>query len=161
MRIDAQSRLEKRGRTVTQNNRVVVRYLDGRVLKGVTFDFLPNKGRFHVAHAKDAKKVSAISTSDLKAIFFVRSFEGRGEREHGKVPEQFAAAPGRKLRITFLDGEVVHGSTHAYTPGREGFFIVPADPEDNNERAYVFTHATKEIRLVPSDPPKVRAPSNR
>jgi hypothetical protein len=133
---------------MTSKIRVVARFLNGRTLKGVTWDFVPNKDSFHLAHAEDEKKVTTVSVAELKAVFFVRSFEGDRNRKDGNVPPRFATAPGRKLRVTFLDGEVLLGTTTAYTPGRQGFFVVPADPSENNERAYVFTHATKDVRFV-------------
>ena len=44
------------------------------------------------------------------------------------------------------------GAAAAYLPGREGFFLVPLDPEDNNERIYVYSHATKSVEaLTPSN----------
>ena len=133
---------------MTNKIKVVARYLDGRTVKGVTWDFVPNKDSFHLAHAADEKKVTTVSVAELKAVYFVRSFEGDRNRKDGNVPPWFTTAPGRKLRVTFLDGEVLHGTTNAYTPGRQGFFVLPADPNENNERVYVFSHATKEVRFV-------------
>jgi hypothetical protein len=85
--------------------KVVARFLDGHTLKGVTWDFVPNKDGFHLAHAGDETKVTSVSVAELKAVFFVRSFEGDRTRKDGRVPPQFATAPGRKIRVTFLDGE--------------------------------------------------------
>ena len=62
-------------------NRVVVRYRDGRRMKGFTWDFLPTKEVFHVADEKDEKKISEVSTRDLKAVFFVKTFDGDKNRQ--------------------------------------------------------------------------------
>jgi len=128
-------------------NRVVVRYADGRLAKGFTFDFLPNKDGFHLVDAEDERKVTAVAASELKAIFFVKSFAGSKAHRSGPPP-RWGKAGGQRLKVTFRDGEVVYGTTTAYTPGRRGFFIVPADDTQNNERAYVFTDATLSVEVV-------------
>ncbi|HKQ62895.1 MAG TPA: hypothetical protein VJS92_16500 [Candidatus Polarisedimenticolaceae bacterium] len=129
-------------------NKVVVHTLDGRVLKGNTLDFVPNKTSFHLVDAADERKVAQIPTRELKAVFFVRSFHGDRSYKAPKVIEDKTRAPGRKLRVTFRDGEVIHGTSYAYTPGRDGFFLVPADGQDNNERIYIFVHATREVEVI-------------
>ena len=60
-------------------NLVVARYMDGRIAKGTTYDFGPQKNTFHVISGKeDDQKVSnEIFLSELKAVFFVKSLEGR------------------------------------------------------------------------------------
>ncbi len=58
--------------------KVVVRYVDGNVLKGFTQDFLPNKDHFHL-HPFDqsvGREPVKIMVKDLKAVFFVKDFEG-------------------------------------------------------------------------------------
>jgi hypothetical protein len=129
-------------------NRVVVRYRDGRRLKGFTWDFLPTKEIFHVADEKDEKKISEISIRDLKAVFFVKTFEGNRERQPGYTLEDFRKVAGLKLKVTFLDGEVLYGTTNAYAPGRKAFFLLPADKTGNNDRVYVFAEATQGIESV-------------
>lgn len=129
-------------------NKVVVHFLDGRVSKGVTLDFVPNKESFHLSDATDERKVAKIATKELKAVFFVKTFAGDPAYAAVAPSGDLIKAPGRKLRVTFLDGEVVHGTAAAYTPGREGFFLIPADPRDNNERIYVFAHATRGVETL-------------
>ena len=57
--------------------KVVVRYSDGKLIKGFTQDFFPNKEHFHLVPA-DSPSNGAIevSTKELKAIFVVRDFSG-------------------------------------------------------------------------------------
>lgn len=129
-------------------NRVVVRYRDGRKLKGFTWDFLPTKDLFHVADEKDEKKISEISTRELKAVFFVKTFEGDKNRQPGYSLDSFKKIPGLKLKVTFFDGEVLYGTTNAYAPGRKAFFLLPADKTGNNDRVYVFAEATSGIEPV-------------
>ncbi|NND84988.1 MAG: hypothetical protein HKN46_07540, partial [Acidimicrobiia bacterium] len=55
---------------------------------------------------------------------------------------------GRKVTVHFEDGETLHGYTTGYSPARAGFWVTPADPESNNERAFVVTAATTSVEFV-------------
>lgn len=133
-------------------NKIVVRYRDGRMLKGHTADFLPTRPSFHVVPT-EAKSVAAkgtleIQLAELKAVFFVKDFTGNKAYQETKAfaPEQ--RVPGRKIRIEFEDGEVLLGTTMGYQPSRPGFFLMPADPKSNNERCYVVSAAVKRVEFV-------------
>ena len=140
-------------------NRVVIRYRDGRKQKGYTWDFLPNKEVFHVADEHDERKILEVSTRDLKAVFFVKTFEGNRLHKPDYTLEAFRKVPGLKLKVTFEDGEVLYGTTNAYAPGRKAFFLLPADKKGNNERVYVLAEATKSIEPMLSVP--VGSPASR
>jgi len=131
-------------------NKVVARFVDGRIVKGMTADFFPGKDLFHVIEASapvEAKPLE-IHTEDLKALFFVKDFAG--DPQHAERNEFDPSHPpvGRQIRVAFKDGEVLVGTTTGYQPGRPGFFIEPADAESNNERCYVVTAAAKEISFL-------------
>jgi len=130
-------------------NKVVARYIDGRLVKGMTADFFPNKDRFHVylATAPGDEPVEIVTT-DLKALFFVKDFDG--DPDHVERNEFDPARPpaGRALRVVFRDGEVLVGVTTGYQPGRPGFFITPADEESNVERAYIVASSTTEVSFI-------------
>jgi len=51
-----------------------------------------------------------------------------------------------KVRVDFLDGEVIYGMTHGYSPSRKGFFVFPADKDTNNERVFVIREATAAVK---------------
>ena len=125
-------------------NKVVVHYRDGKIVKGYTYDFSPNKYIFHVVDANDKDRVTEISTSQLKALFFVKTFEGnKNHPDPGHFSmEQFKNSPGLKVKVTFFDHEVMYGSTHGYAPNRKGFFISPANKEINNDRVFVVKDST-------------------
>ncbi len=59
-------------------NKIVVRYQNGRLTKGFTSDLMPNKDVFHVVLMNDppGTKPVIINMQDLKAIFFVKDFVG-------------------------------------------------------------------------------------
>lgn len=129
---------------------MVVRFADGRVLKGMTADFFPTKDVFHVSvagAAADAEPVE-VKRQDMKALFFVKDYDG--DPQHVKRNEFDPARPpaGRAIKVTFKDGEVMVGTTTGYQPSRPGFFVEPADPESNNERCYVVMAATEQVSFL-------------
>lgn len=125
--------------------KVVVRFLDGRLLKGNTDDFAANRPSFHLWPAGGGP-IEEVQCKDLKAVFFVKDFGGDPQRQD-KVA--FSAArddnQGKRAVVQFKDGEVICGYTLAYTPDRKGFFVTPADPAGNNIRVYVLAHATRAV----------------
>jgi hypothetical protein len=124
---------------------VVAHFLDGRVLKGMTQDFAPHKPTFHLfpAHGAPSRGVT-LPLDQLKAVFFVRSFDGnRQHTGHDAFPMD--RGQGRKVLVTFLDGEVLAGFTTGYSPGKTGWFLIPADPQSNNERVFVVTSAVSKV----------------
>jgi hypothetical protein len=133
---------------MNETNQVVARFLNGRMLKGTTRDFFPNRTSFHVL-AIGSQAPEEILCKDLKALFFVRDFSGNPEHRDF---QRFAGGPaeasqGKKIAVHFKDGEFVCGYTLAFRAERDGFFILPADPKSNNLRLYILAHATREVRV--------------
>jgi hypothetical protein len=125
---------------------VVARFVDGRTLKGTTYDFLPGKPAFHVhVNGNEKAKAETVQMADLKAVFFVKDFSGASER---KDRYDFATTQGygRKAQLTFQDGEEIAGFTNGYNPASQGFFLIPANAEGNNTRVYVLNKAIKSFR---------------
>jgi hypothetical protein len=129
--------------------KVVARYIDGRIIKGLTQDFFPNKDRFHVSPAnKPPGETIEILLKVLKAVFFVRDFAGDAQYNERKGYSQGDKPSGRKIEVTFKDGEVLVGTTLGYDPNRPGFFLFPADPKSNNIRVFAVTTAVKRVRYL-------------
>ena len=129
--------------------KVVVRYSDGRLIKGFTEDFFPNKERFHLMPADNPSGGAIeVSIKDLKAIFMVRDFVGDPLYKERKKYMEGEKPSGKKVEVTFTDGEVLVGSTLGYDPKRQGFFIFPADPKSNNIRVYVVSFAARKVRYL-------------
>lgn len=128
---------------IVNANLVVVTFKDKSVLKGTTSDFLPNKETFHLE--EENGNISMISTEQLKAIFFVKDLTGNKNYNE----EYIDAVPGggKKLRVKFLDGEVIVGYTQGYSKDRPGFFVVPGDKGSNNLRIFVIRSATESIEM--------------
>ena len=125
-------------------NRVVVKFKNNTVSKGKTNDFFPNKTQFHLEEMNG--DIVEISIEDLKAIFFVKDFEGNKNHKDNYSDE--IAAGGRKIKVVFFNGETVVGYTSAYSPDRQGFFMAPADLQGNNERIFVIKSATEKIEFL-------------
>lgn len=126
-------------------NTVVVHSTDGTIQKGVTNDFFPNKETFHLSE-KETEEVREISLRGLKAVFFVKSFEGNPE--YRERPDRERVGFGKKIEVRFRDGETLIGFTQGFSPNRTGFFVFPADPESNNDRVFVLNAATEEVRFL-------------
>ena len=131
--------------------KVVMRYLDGRVVKGSTLDFSPNKPSFHLFPVGTEAPGTAIEVAlhELKAVFFVRDFAGRPHYEERKQFAETERPPGRKVEVTFKDGETLVGYSVSYDPKRPGFILFPADPASNNLSVFVVFTAVQKVRDLP------------
>jgi hypothetical protein len=131
-------------------NKVVARFIDGRIVKGATVDFVPTKDRFHVSveMAAAGSKIVEIDIKDLKALFFVKDLAGDPQHSEQKEFDTSHPPVGRRIRVAFKDGEVLVGTTHGYQPGRPGFFLVPADAGSNIERCYIVSGSTREVAFL-------------
>jgi len=127
-----------------EQNKVIVHFKGGKILKGVTSDFLPNKTEFHISDLNG--KMENIEVSRLKAVFFVKDMAGDGNHEYSY--EDVVVAGGRKIKVEFSDGETIVGYTLSYTPDRQGFFITPADFQGNNERIFIVKAATTNVTFL-------------
>ena len=131
-------------------NKVVARFADGRIVKGMTTDFSMDRDTFHVTEPPpDPGWVrTEIPVSELKALFFVRDFDG--DPDHVERPSLDSAPPigERRVQVTFADGETLLGNTSRYQAAHPGFFLVPLDAGSNNERCYVVGASTREVYFL-------------
>ncbi|MRR10003.1 hypothetical protein EG831_08030 [bacterium] len=130
-----------------KESKLVVRYLDGHVIKGHTLDFSSTKDSFHVVPLDGGASVE-VRLPQIKAVFFVKDFAGHreGDERAGYDPGQKII--GRKLRVTFGDGEVLAGVAEVYMPNRKGFILFPSDRTSNAERVFVVNAAVKELTFI-------------
>ena len=131
-------------------NRVVAHFMDGRLLKGTTQDFFPNRSSFHLQPADGGQAVE-VRCKTLKGLFFVKEFAGDAKRRdlRGFLTAPGETARGKKIAVRFKDGELLCGYSLSYLPDREGFFMFPSDGGSNNLRIYVIAAATVEVRAGP------------
>ena len=124
-------------------DKLVVRFINGTVMKGQTNNFFPDKTLFHLVTLEG--KIIRIDTQEVKAIFFVKYYEGNKLRmDHYN---DLLAGNGKIAKITFFDGEHITGFAQDYSPDSHGFFIVPTDRENNNSRVFVLQAATAKIEF--------------
>ena len=128
------------------HNRVVARFADGRVVKGTTQDFSVSRDSFHVIPPDVGATPIRVNVPALKAVFFVKDHTGDKDYNEKKAFEKLV--PGRKLQVTFRDGEVLVGSSTAYDAARPGFFMTPADPKSNNDRIFVVMKAVRAVAFI-------------
>jgi hypothetical protein len=125
-------------------NKVVARFKDGTLMKGTTVDFFPNKLGFHLTLTNG--EIVEIAVENLKALFFVKDLDGN--KDHKEEYVDTVPGGGRKVHIEFIDGEIVIGFSQGYSPNRQGFFVVPADIQSNNERFFVVASATRKVSFI-------------
>jgi hypothetical protein len=126
-------------------NKIVIRYANGKIKKGTTEDFFPNKDKFHISDRMNGEYLE-INIKDLKAVFFVKNFEGNSKyRERNDIAR---AGLGRKIKVHFKDGETLVGYTQGFSRDRAGFMFFPSDPNCNNEKAFIIITATDKVDFV-------------
>ncbi len=132
--------------TVVRMSRVVVRYLDGRMIKGTTEDFAPGTDQFTILTEK-GETVRVQGFAGMKAVLFVKTLEG--DRLH-QEEKDFAIASqfGRRTVVVFEDKEEMPGYTLPGQTEQPQFFLFPVDPKANNAKVYVIREATTEVRFA-------------
>jgi len=145
-RADVQQRLERP--EVRGWNKLVVRYLDGRLLKGYGRDFQPTRGSLDLWNEPDTNPESrmTIPFAHLKAVFFVHDFIGNPAHSAAADAED-PSARGRRITITFVDGEVLRGTTLGYSQNASGFFLFPLDATTNNTKIFVLAGAIRHMQF--------------
>jgi Family of unknown function (DUF6982) len=128
-------------------NRVVVAFLDGRRLKGYLFNFSALKESFRLfpSEPEEEKSGSDVYMKDLKAVFFVKDLTG--DQGYKETPGAGEIKHGRKVVVTFQDGEELSGATDAYNAQKLGFFMFPLDPKSNNLRIFVVNKNVRQVAL--------------
>ena len=132
--------------------KVVVKYEDGKIIKGWIADFRPDRETFilHPLIEYSEEERLDINFDSLKAVFFVKDFAGdKNYKKVRKFDVKTKVTPGqRKLIVKFKDGENLYGTSHSYGRYKIGFFVYPIDPKDNNERIFVIHSAVESLRLM-------------
>lgn len=119
--------------------KAVIKFLNGEILKGEVLRFSPETGRVKV-FTKEGEKV--IDLLKLKAIFFLR---GEGE---GPSKDKLLKIGGKRLRVSFADGEELTGYTYGLHPLGVGFYLFPIAKADSNEKIFVIKGNTIMIQTL-------------
>jgi hypothetical protein len=130
------------------NNHVVARFADGRIVKGTSLDVDPKRPTFHVR--TPAGEMIDVAMADLKALFFVRSFEGDSAKTdaHEIAPTDPRMRGARLVEVKFKDGELITALILRYPPNQSFFFLTPVDASSNNVRILVNSAFVESTTLV-------------
>lgn len=130
--------------------KIVVQYADGRVIKGYTQNFSPNKPTFQIyqRYPEFLNEPIEVVVKDLKRIFFVRDFWEKRNHNGQKVFLNGSKLPGKKVEVTFKDREVMKGSVLGYESQRSGFFFFPDEPCSNNIKVFAVSQAVGQLSYL-------------
>lgn len=128
-----------------QTQKVVIHYLDGRLLRGYSKFFF--HGQSHVRIQNLRRRTVRVPLEEVKAVFFVRRLRGRRDYHEEKRFTTGSPRFGRRVEIRFRDGEVLRGRALDYRPEDSGFYLKPSDPESNNEMVFVPLTALRRVKV--------------
>ena len=97
-----------------------------------------------------AGQVVLLPYPEVKAVYFVRDFEGDREHVERKVFTSRPKLDGLWLRMKFKDNEILDGiiPNNLLLFTDKGFTVVPPDPFANNQRIFVPKAALSELLVL-------------
>src|SRR5438309_2287919 len=127
--------------------KIVAHLRTGKLLKGYTDLPLPTDPAGVVAsvpvmlpkqialETEDTHRKHTIPVSSLKALFFVKSFEGNPQYAEIKFFNGEPKIEGLWVHLAFADGERLEGIVHNSLSflNEAGFLMKPPDPNSNNQ----------------------------
>lgn len=120
---------------------VVACYGNGKTRSGFTAEFTPTNGCLEItAEPTPSSKPLTVPLTELRTIRFAKDRARDDDRAAAVV-----AAKGRKLRVTFADGQLLEGTTDSYRRSAPGFFVQPLDPQSDDERVFVIGSSTLQV----------------
>ncbi len=142
--------------------KIVAHLRTGKLLKGYVELPVPTDSNGLVAtvpialpkqisvEATDTKHKHSINLTTLKALFFVKSFQGNPQYSEIKFFNGEPKIEGLWVHLTFSDNEktegIVHNSIGFLT--EPGFLMKPPDPNSNNQAVYVLKESLTHFRVV-------------
>lgn len=143
-------------------HKVVVHLQNGTVQRGyyqeplpLTLDALLEKPYHHIPSPlvltdPEDGKAFEVDTSNVKALYFVKSFEGAKEKLSIRFYTHGPAVHGIWVEIRFKDGEVLEGIIQNSLRHlvEDGFLLTPSDPESNSHVVYVPKNSITDYRVL-------------
>ncbi|MFZ5908110.1 MAG: DUF6982 domain-containing protein [Nitrospirota bacterium] len=130
--------------------KVVLNFLDRRILKGHMEDFSPQDNRIVLSDQSSRKQTVALN--ELKAVFFVRTFGG--DKGHKESKSFTGTSSGKRVLVRFRDGETIVGHLEGNVPWQKGFFLEtkkggfylrPVDKKSNNHKVFVVSASVEDV----------------
>lgn len=142
--------------------KVVARLRDGKLLKGyltapasdslegILCEHPPTAHPRIEIHSLESRESISVSLDSLKAVFFVKTFDGRKDYEEVKFFTKSPPIRGLWVRVQFYDRECLEGMVenslrYLLEPG---FFMKPPDTQSNNEILYVIKSSLGDFRIL-------------
>lgn len=136
--------------------KVVLRFINGKGVRGYLKSI--NHGNETIPlETKEGRK--EINLSELKAIYFVKTFKGDREYQERNV-YGLTKTKGKRVIVKFKDGELITGFLEGSIPwkkgffldnpdpSQKGFFLLPTDERSNNIKIFVVNSSIEEV-VVP------------
>jgi hypothetical protein len=137
----------------------VARLNNGSMLKGYLKVFSSDMDEISVEE-NGTGKLHLLKMEDMKAVFFVKSFEGDHEYRDRKSYGS-SKSKGQRVFVKFRDGESMVGFLDGGVPWergfflskqdktQKGFFLLPSDEDTNNLRVFVVSSSVDDVTVVP------------
>jgi hypothetical protein len=128
-------------------NKVIIRTRKGKTVSGFTRDVgISEQVKIMTRQGKE----EVFILGDLKAIFFVKDFQGNPQYEEVKFLSQQPPTEKLWVRAVFFDGEVSEGAVknNGELLNSQGFYLSPSDHDTNNEMVYIPKSALKELTIL-------------
>lgn len=128
--------------------KVVVRTRDGEAIRGFSSEKYITGEEVKMISTDGSE--SARATGDLKAIFFVKDFQGDSEYDEIQFFEKQPKNAWAWVRVRFYDDEVIEGRVRNSINllHNDGFFLWPSDEEANNEVIFILKVALKDFEIL-------------
>jgi len=129
--------------------KVVVRKLDRSLVKGFV-DFARYLRLNSIEIIDREGRAVVVPLPQVKAVFFVRDFDGNPQRAERKLFQSRPRLAGLWVQMSFKDNEVLEGliPNNLMEIGPEGFLVTPADLYSNNLKIFVPRTALSKINVL-------------
>jgi hypothetical protein len=129
-----------------KKEQVVLRYLNGDMEKCLIKPYVSCSLKV-IQVIKEDGSVRTIPVKDLKAIFFVKDLEGKDHKEGSwEIEDPEALKIGKRVTVTFKDGEKMKGKILGDWKKGEGFFLYPMEINSNNIKVFIVKTSIVEIK---------------
>jgi len=134
--------------------KVIIRYVDGSLLRGY---LSPEDGTTFGKNEMEPFVVEdegghsqEVRPSQIKAIFFVKTFDGSPNYSEFKVFSNRPSGRGVWIRVEFGDGEVMEGiaPNSLATYFNSAFSMTPPDPASNNLTVLVSKRSLRDMQVL-------------
>jgi hypothetical protein len=143
------------------NLKIVARLRDGKLVKGylagpsASFEDLLRAQAFTIPNLiavlpVESSEGISVPLDSLKALFFVKSFDGKKDYREVKFFDKIPPIRGLWVRVQFYDNESIEGvieNSIRYLV-EPGFFMKPPDPRSNNQILYVIKSSLTNFQIL-------------